>query len=101
MNTNPLVPKIASTTTHSRKRPAAQRRTANTYPPSLYQLEEYMRYRAASEGVPWQLDIAFLYRCYDVGVRTFFGVTLNHHQLLADAQQPKMFADWQRSGLGC
>ena len=73
---------------------------AKTYPPSLYRLEEYMRYRAARAGLPWQLDVAFLHRYYEEGARTFFGVAINHDQLLADAQQPEMFADWQRSGRG-
>lgn len=69
-------------------------------PPALYQLEEYMRYRATREGLPWQLNVDFLHRYYEAGIRTFFGVALNREQLLEDAQQPEMFADWLRSGVG-
>ncbi len=75
MTTEPKTPNIAATMTYPNRRSTTQRRRM-ACPRSLYQLEEYMRYGAAREGLPWQLDVAFLHRHYGRGVRTFLNQQL-------------------------
>jgi len=64
-------------------------------PPSLHELDSYMAYRAAAEGLQWGISLAILQDCYERGVRNFFGVSLNHAKLLDDEQQPNLFHAWR------
>jgi len=58
-------------------------------------LDAYMRFRAAHEGVGYQLSAEFFADVIELGVIKCFGVTFQNDQLLADEQQPELFRRWQ------
>ncbi|MDA9608508.1 hypothetical protein N9S24_00445 [SAR86 cluster bacterium] len=50
---------------------------------------DYLKYRANHEGVPLALEEGFILESFHVGVRFFFGVTIDDSGLpMHDAQQP-------------
>jgi hypothetical protein len=61
-------------------------------------LIDYMKQRAAHEGVKWELTEAFLQAHFDRGVRNFFGVAVdNRGQLIRDTQQPDFFETYRHN----
>jgi hypothetical protein len=61
------------------------------------ELDAYMNFRARREGVEWSLTPKFLEQQIRAGIGKFFGVTFANGKLVADEQQPEMFAEWNRS----
>ena len=62
----------------------------------LKKLVDYMRARAAFEGVEWALTEGFLQVHFDHGTRDFFGVEVDAcGELLRDSQQPGFFNTYQ------
>lgn len=56
---------------------------------NIWRLAAYMRYRAHTEGVAFELSDEFLQLNYDAGIRVFFGVLLNEAgDIIEDAQNP-------------
>ena len=50
---------------------------------------DYLKYRANHEGAPLALEEGFILESFHVGVRFFFGVTIDDNGLpMHDAQQP-------------
>lgn len=69
-------------------------------------LDEYLRRRAAVEGVSYELDAAFLAqlvakmrRSYGSGTLLAFGVHIDGEQLISDEQEPApgFFEEWKQS----
>ena len=59
-------------------------------------LHDYLRFRAAHEGLPYDLDPAFFEQYLEQGCRNFFGIVVTTHGLVADTQQPGIYADYQQ-----
>jgi hypothetical protein len=59
------------------------------------QLHDYMQFRAKEEGQGYGLDEKFFLSALRAGCAEFFGVTFDGDRLLADQQQPDLFAKWQ------
>jgi hypothetical protein len=58
-------------------------------------LDNYMRFRAAKEGVGYEFDPAFYQTAMWLGCDTFFGVTVKGDELIGDEQQPTLFKRWK------
>lgn len=62
----------------------------------LKKLVDYMKARAAFEGVEWSLTAGFLQAHFDHGTRNFFGVEVDERgALLRDRQQPGFFETYR------
>jgi hypothetical protein len=62
-------------------------------------LHEYLTFRAARERQAYALTPEFFTTALDAGVRVFFGIeTDDAGELLADNQNPTVFAAYQRKG---
>jgi hypothetical protein len=59
----------------------------------------YMRFRATAERTEWAMPDDFIQQHYDLGVRTFFGVTLDDDGMESDRENPETFRAWQRRKL--
>ena len=60
-------------------------------------LVDYMKARAAFEGVEWALTEGYLQVHFDHGVRDFFGVAVDARgELLSDSQQPGFFKAYRQ-----
>lgn len=52
-------------------------------------LNSYMKRRSKIEGVEWGLSVQHLNVMFELGIRTFFGVTIdNQGNLINDSQEP-------------
>lgn len=58
-------------------------------------LNAYMQFRAADEGVEYSLSPDFFADALERGCEMFFGVVVQSGQLVADEQQPELFAGWK------
>jgi hypothetical protein len=58
-------------------------------------LDKYMRFRAAKEGVGYKLSPEFYQTAMWLGADKFFGVTLKGDELIGDEQQPPLFKKWK------
>jgi hypothetical protein len=58
-------------------------------------LHSYMTFRAARERQEHELTVEYYQEHLDRGCGSFFGVTFDKDGLVADAQQPKLFAQWK------
>ena len=59
-------------------------------------LDAYMQFRAADEGVAYDLSPDFFADAIERGCEMFFGVIIQSGRLAADEQQPKLFKEWKR-----
>jgi hypothetical protein len=60
-------------------------------------LDKYMTWRAAKEGVSYELDPDFFQRALYEFVRTFFGVLVDYETgLIEDEPQPGLFEEYRR-----
>jgi hypothetical protein len=59
-------------------------------------LDEYMRFRAAKEGVGYDLSPEFFQAAMWQGCDMFFGVTVEGDELISDEQQPELFEQWKK-----
>ena len=59
-------------------------------------LDAYMQFRAANEGVEYDLSPDFFSDALERGCEMFFGVVIQNGQLVADEQQPILFKKWRR-----
>jgi hypothetical protein len=59
-------------------------------------LHDYMKSRAAKEGVAYDLSAEFFRGPMIAGVRHYFGVSVGRNKLLRDEQAPAIFAEWKR-----
>jgi hypothetical protein len=64
-------------------------------------LDAYMRFRAADEGVEYDLSPDFFANAIEKGCELFFGVEIQDGKLVADEQQPKLFKKWKRDTNSC
>jgi hypothetical protein len=79
------------------------------FPPSLFgktnaekaaELYYYMVFRARHEGHEHELTEDYYKEHLDAGVETFFGVQVGPEGLIQDAQQPQLFAAWNKARNG-
>lgn len=68
-------------------------------------LHDYMVVRAKQEGLSHELPVDFYEGLFELGTRTFFGITIDDQgHLIEDKQNPKVFQQWTTSLLtkkGC
>jgi hypothetical protein len=62
-----------------------------------HELHEYVRFRAAKEGVGYELTPGFFCDALKKGCDNFFGVQVGAKELLWDDQFPEFFAEWKSS----
>ena len=58
-------------------------------------LDRYLRFRAALEGVPYELSADFLQMPFDLGARSFFGVRVTKKGIVRDCHNPEALAVWR------
>ena len=63
--------------------------------PGIVELDQYLRFRAALEGVAYDLTPEFLQGPFDCGVRMFFGVRVTERGLVCDQKNPAEFVAWR------
>ena len=62
---------------------------------AAHALDAYMRFRAAQEGMRYDLTPEWLRQGIMTGCRAFFGVVISEDgKLVEDVQQPELFARW-------
>lgn len=67
-------------------------RNKKTSPIHLGQLISYLKQRSVIEKVPFTLNDEFFITLFNIGIRTFFGVTVNEDGFpINDEQQPTDF----------
>jgi hypothetical protein len=59
-------------------------------------LDSYVRFRAKTEGVGYDLSPEYFLAALRNGVRAFFGVEVENGELIDDIQQPELLEKWKK-----
>ncbi len=64
------------------------------------ELHKYIKFKAAKQGVAYELDSQFFASAMAAGIKCFFGAVIEGDRIVEDAADPDLLREWHKMPTG-